>query len=306
MEIYHPRDDELIREMRRVRRSARRKRLIWGLVISLVLSIAAGLFVFHRYYRLAVVHGTSMADTLPEGSVVLVRRAEEDNRYSAGDIILFEKRFSAPIEMTILSPKGKTREYCQYRLYRDVGTTRQYMTRKNGSVEWVPSINDGDMLEVDPEGTLVLDTEGLPNGEYWLKETRASYGQDVLQDPFPVTVTNPTITQMKRILAAPGDRVVLSPYAETRMNGLEIDRSRTSGRTADTVTEVRRVNVENGQYFVQGDQLSLSVDSRDKDFGTVRQNETLGRAEFVLWPIRAFGSLEGQAVTAGSGQEGAE
>ena len=134
--------------------------------------------------------------------------------------------------------------------------------------------------------------------------SKEPYGQDVLQDPFPVTVTNPTITQMKRILAAPGDRVVLSPYAETRMNGLEIDRSRTSGRTADTVTEVRRVNVENGQYFVQGDQLSLSVDSRDKDFGTVRQNETLGRAEFVLWPIRAFGSLEGQA--AGGGQEGAE
>ena len=119
MEIYHPRDDELIREMRRVRRSARRKRLIWGLVISLVLSIAAGLFVFHRYYRLAVVHGTSMADTLPEGSVVLVRRAEEDNRYSAGDIILFEKRFSAPIEMTILSPKGKTREYCREATKRD-------------------------------------------------------------------------------------------------------------------------------------------------------------------------------------------
>ena len=41
MEIYHPRDEELLREMRRVRRSDRRKRLSIGLSILLILSIAA-------------------------------------------------------------------------------------------------------------------------------------------------------------------------------------------------------------------------------------------------------------------------
>ena len=49
MEIYHPRDEELLREMRRVRRAAKRRRLIWGLVIWLVLSIAAGIFLFNRF-----------------------------------------------------------------------------------------------------------------------------------------------------------------------------------------------------------------------------------------------------------------
>ena len=56
MEIYHPRDEELLREMRRVRRSDRRKRLARGLAVLLVLSVAFGLFVFHRYYQLAVMH----------------------------------------------------------------------------------------------------------------------------------------------------------------------------------------------------------------------------------------------------------
>ena len=60
MEIYHPRDEELLREMKRVRRSDRRRRLCRGLIILLTLSIAVGLFVFLRYYQLAVAHGTGI------------------------------------------------------------------------------------------------------------------------------------------------------------------------------------------------------------------------------------------------------
>ena len=111
MEIYHPRDEELLREMRRVRRADRRKRLCLGLAILLILSIAAGLFVFYRYYFLAVFHGAAMGDTLPEGSLVLVRRPEPGKTYIDGDILLYEKRLTKPVELTILSPKGKTRQY---------------------------------------------------------------------------------------------------------------------------------------------------------------------------------------------------
>ena len=53
MEIYHPRDEELLREMRRVRRSDRRKRLSIGLSILLILSIAAGCDARARHGRYA-------------------------------------------------------------------------------------------------------------------------------------------------------------------------------------------------------------------------------------------------------------
>ena len=89
MEIYHPRDEELLREMKRVRRSDRRRRLCRGLIILLTLSIAVGLFVFLRYYQLAVAHGTGMGDTLPEGSLLLIRKPEAGQVYNAGDIILY-------------------------------------------------------------------------------------------------------------------------------------------------------------------------------------------------------------------------
>nr|AHF26082.1 signal peptidase I [uncultured bacterium Contigcl_1764b] len=308
MEIYHPRDEELLREMRRVRRSAKRKRLTWGLLILLVLSIAAGLFVFNRYYRFAVMHGVAMGDTLPAGSLVLVRRANEGKSYASGDIILYEKRIASPIEFTILSPKGKIRESCQYIIYRDMGTTRQYFSVGENGAAWVTDSGKAEVYVTDGEGTLRLETDDLPNGEYWAKEVKASYGQDVLKDPIPFNVNNPVRTQIKRVLAATGDRIVLSPYAETLVNGQEIDRTRTSGRTADANVTARRININRKEYFVSGDQLSLSVDSRDADYDMVSEDDVLGRAEFVIWPVRCFGELTGQtaSVSAGSRQGGAE
>ena len=307
MEIYHPRDEELLREMRRVRRAAKRKRLIWGLVIWLVLSIAAGIFLFNRFYMLAVVRGPAMADTLPAGSLVLVRRAEKDTAYTAGDILLYEKIMAAPLEMTVRNSKGKIRDYCKYIIYRDLGSTRQYLTRSEGKVTWINEQFDADNFESDAEGVLHLDTEGMPNGEYFLREVSASYGQKVLEDPIPFNVSNPILTQVKRVIAAPGDRIVLSPYAAMRINGRSLNRAFTMGRGEDVSVETRRVNVRDGEYFVQGDQLSLSVDSRESDFDTISREEVLGRAEYALWPIRCFGDLTGQEVTvAGTEQEGAE
>ena len=307
MEIYHPRDEELLREMRRVRRSDRRKRLARGLAVLLVLSIAFGLFVFHRYYQLAVMHGSAMGDTLPEGSLVLVRRPETGKGYVSGDIILYEKRIASPVEITILNEKGKIRDYCSYIVYRDIGTTRQYYTSTDGAVSWQTAESAAEIIESDAQGVVRLETEDLPNGEYWLKEVQASYGQKTLADPIPFLVKNPVRTQMKRVLAAPGDRVVLSPYAETRLNGLEIDTSYLSGRTADAAVESRRVIVAKGQYFVQGDQLTLSLDSREVNYGNVAEREILGRAEFALWPLRCFGDLTGRAMTSGeAGQEETE
>ena len=302
MEIYHPRDEELLREMRRVRRSDRRKRLLWGLSILLILSIAAGLFVFHTYYQLAVAHGPAMGGTLPEGTLVLVRKPEANTQYVTGDVILYEKRIAEPVDIMILSPKGKIRESCKYILYRDKGTTRQYYSTADGAATWLESSTNADQFETLSDGSLRMDTENLPNGDYWLKEVWASYGQDLLQDPIPFTVNNPVRVQLKRVLAAPGESVSLGIGAETRKDGRNIDTSYTSGRTADAVTEGRRVLVAKDKYFVQGDQLSLSVDSRDTDYGSVSADEILGRAEFALWPLSSFGDLTGRQTTLAEGE----
>ena len=201
MEIYHPQDEELVREMRRVRRSGKQKRILWGVLIGLALSAAFGWFVFTRFYTLAVCEGPGMGTALPGGSLVLIRRGTEE--IGQGDIILYET-------------------------------------------------DDG-----------------------W---------------------------QMKRVIATGGDRVVVSPYEEVRVNSAGITADTFAGRTADAGVTAWRLTVPEGELFVQGDQLSLSVDSRYREYGTVKAEKTVGKACFILWPLARFGTPV-TALTEGGASE---
>ena len=201
MEIYHPQDEELVREMRRVRRSGKQKRILWGVLIGLALSAAFGWFVFTRFYTLAVCEGPGMGTALPGGSLVLIRRGTEE--IGQGDIILYET-------------------------------------------------DDG-----------------------W---------------------------QMKRVIATGGDRVVVSPYEEVRVNSAGITADTFAGRTEDAGVTAWRLTVPEGELFVQGDQLSLSVDSRYREYGTVKAEKTVGKACFILWPLARFGTPVTALTEGGAGE----
>ena len=191
MEIYHPKDDELLREMKRVRRALKRRRLIAGMFVFLVLGSIFGWFVFNRYYTLAVFRGPAMGDTLADGSLVLVRRCSGET-CEHGDIILYE-----------------------------TGTG----------------------------------------------------------------------TQIKRVLAREGDQVIVSPYVHLRVNGVTLEEPETTGRNQDAGIRTRRLNMEEGTLFVEGDQLSLSTDSRYPGYGAVREEKVIGKVRFVLWPFYRIGTM---------------
>lgn len=191
MEIYHPKDDELLREMKRVRRAMKRKRLLIGLLVFLALGCVFGWFVFNRYCTLAVFCGPAMGDTLADGSLVLVKRSGGDE-LQQGDIILYE-----------------------------TGTG----------------------------------------------------------------------TQIKRIMAREGDQVIVSPYVHLRVNGVTLEEPETTGRNMDAGIRTRRLTVEEGTLFMEGDQLSLSVDSRYPDYETVRNEDVIGKVRFVLWPMYRIGAV---------------
>ena len=89
MELYRPTEEDLLREMRRVRNKNKRKRLAWGLLIWLTLASVTGWYVFNRFYTLAVVRGAGMNSTLLSGSVVLCSRTQ-GAQPRVGDVILFE------------------------------------------------------------------------------------------------------------------------------------------------------------------------------------------------------------------------
>ena len=89
MELYQLTEEEVLQEMRRVRKKNKRKRLAWGLLIWFTLAAVSGWYVFNRFYTLAVVEGAGMNDTLLSGSVVLCRRTQ-GAKPKVGDVILFE------------------------------------------------------------------------------------------------------------------------------------------------------------------------------------------------------------------------
>lgn len=107
-------EHDLLREMKRVRRQSKRRRLVWGLLIWTVLAVAAGWYVFSKYYAVAVVKSPGMNPSVLSGSVVLCRRLE-GKAPARGDMILFTKgrnwyfkRVAAlPGDQVALSQKGK-------------------------------------------------------------------------------------------------------------------------------------------------------------------------------------------------------
>ena len=189
MEIYHPQEDELLREMRRVRRVRKQRRILWGTLITLTLGALFGWLVFTRFFALTVCNGPGMSTALPGGSVALISRGTKEIKQ--GDIVLFETE-------------------------------------------------DG-----------------------W---------------------------QLKRVIAVGGDRVVVNPYGEVRVNSVEVRADSFAGRTEDTGITAHRLTVPADEVFVQGDQLSLSVDSRFRDYGTVPLEKVTGKVSFILWPIARFGT----------------
>ena len=55
------------------------------------------------------------------------------------------------------------------------------------------------------------------------------------------------------------------------------------------------ITIGEGQYFVLGDNRNKSVDSRDPAIGLINEDDIIGRAVFVLYPIRSFGSINNDA-----------
>ena len=204
MEIYHPKDDELLREMKRVRRVKKRNRLFWGFLIWLLLSAVFGWFAFNKYCTLSIMHGSAMGDTLPDGSLTLVLRDKAEN-YQRGDIILYET-------------------------------------------------DDG--------------------------------------------------YRMKRIAALPGDQVVVDAYGDTRVNGKVPDEPYAIGRNADAGVTTRRLQVQENELFVQGDQRSLSVDNRRRDVEPVTMDKVTGRVVFTLWPLYKIGDSQPESRKAAPGTAG--
>lgn len=130
--------------------------------------------------------------------------------------------------------------------------------RVNGDSMY-PTLTDGDIMILD-------------NLSYRFKKIERF-------DIVVVKVKNEYI--IKRVIGLPGDKIVY------KSGQLYINEEAFNDDSFAITTDDYSIVVPDGEYFILGDNRLNSLDSRF--FGTFKENEILGSADFTIFPFSRFG-----------------
>lgn len=101
----------------------------------------------------------------------------------------------------------------------------------------------------------------------------------------------PNERYIKRVIGLPGDTITLTPNSVI-VNGVTLNEPYITpappGETENP--EPVTIKLNETQYFVMGDNRTNSEDSRF--FGPITQHAIIGKAQFVVWPISSFHSID--------------
>jgi len=145
------------------------------------------------------------------------------------------------------------------------------VTRVTG-YSMVPTVNHGDILF-------------LNSFTYLFNDPQVG---DIVAFPFP---NDPNEYFIKRIIAAPGDVVDLID-GTFYVNGAPLNDAFIGTDVVSAGNVAFPVTVEEGRYFVLGDNRNNSQDSRYTSVGNVYGRDMLGRAFVRVWPLSSFGGVE--------------
>lgn len=104
--------------------------------------------------------------------------------------------------------------------------------------------------------------------------------------------SNPEVDYIKRIIAAPGDRIKIG-NGEVYVNDQRLEERYITQTTmlipGGSLQEGREIQVSPENFFVMGDNRGHSSDSRE--FGPIERSSIIGRAFLRYWPLREFGLI---------------
>ncbi|GAB6928729.1 signal peptidase I [Paenibacillus sp. JCM 10914] len=93
---------------------------------------------------------------------------------------------------------------------------------------------------------------------------------------------------VKRIVGLPGDTVEVKDQ-KLYVNGTAVEEDYTNVPIEDPGFEP--VKLEEGRYFVMGDNRHLGKSKDSRMFGSVKESDIVGRAEFIFWPLSEIKKL---------------
>ena len=99
---------------------------------------------------------------------------------------------------------------------------------------------------------------------------------------------NQEIDYIKRIIAVPGDTLDIK-NGKVFINGKQIEESYVKGEKKKKTSDVP-IKIDEGMYFVMGDNRPCSRDSRS--IGLIEWEKLKGKAVFRYWPFNDVGELK--------------
>ncbi|SET92905.1 signal peptidase I [Salinibacillus kushneri] len=101
-----------------------------------------------------------------------------------------------------------------------------------------------------------------------------------------VIIQKPTKNYVKRVIGLPNDVIEVKNHS-LYINGEKQTQTYLDEDAIQSTSDFEPITVPEGQYFVMGDNRSISKDSRN-GLGLIKENEIIGRSELIIYPFNEF------------------
>ena len=97
---------------------------------------------------------------------------------------------------------------------------------------------------------------------------------------------------IKRIIGLPGETVRIDQEGNIYINDTILDEHYGAEVIVDPGRAATEIYLNEGEYFVMGDNRNHSMDGRDISVGNIQKKDILGRAIIRFYPFSKFGGLD--------------
>jgi len=94
---------------------------------------------------------------------------------------------------------------------------------------------------------------------------------------------------IKRVIGVSSDWINIDKEGNVYVNDILLEESYIKEKSYGESDIKYPYQVPDDSYFILGDERKTSIDSRNKQVGTIRKEDIIGKIIFKLWPIKRIG-----------------